>query len=165
MRRGWIRQLDSLTSAPSGRNKIDHLTIISPIHTEVPAIDGKYLGSGVAIEVGKEGTDVADQDHRRNLVRAFVAGNRLPARLPARSALVAYTDPPSCFAASTHSRMSAATLRPLWRASSLSCRATDSGSLIVIPFMPPINTRVTPTRWQRDSEDAYEHSSIAFRAP
>ena len=44
----------------------------------------------VAIEVGKERARVTDRDHgRRNLLRAFVAGNRLPARLPARSALIA----------------------------------------------------------------------------
>ena len=44
----------------------------------------------IAIEVGEEGTRITDRDHgRRNLGRAFVAGNRLPAKLPARSALIA----------------------------------------------------------------------------
>jgi len=44
----------------------------------------------VAIEVSKKGTGVTDRDHgRRNLLRAFVAGTRPPARLPARSALIA----------------------------------------------------------------------------
>jgi hypothetical protein len=44
----------------------------------------------VAIEIGKEGTRVTDRDHGcRNRVREFVAANRLPAKLPARSALSA----------------------------------------------------------------------------
>jgi hypothetical protein len=44
----------------------------------------------VAIEIGKEGTSVTYRDHgRRNLLRAFVAGTRLPARVPAKSALIA----------------------------------------------------------------------------
>ena len=44
----------------------------------------------VAIEIGKERPRVTDRDHgRRNLARAFVADNRLPARLPARSAVTA----------------------------------------------------------------------------
>jgi hypothetical protein len=44
----------------------------------------------VPIQVGKERTRITDRDHgRRNLVRAFVAGNRLPPKLPARSALIA----------------------------------------------------------------------------
>jgi hypothetical protein len=44
----------------------------------------------VAIEVGEERTRVTYRDHgRRNLLRAFVAGTRLPARVPAKSALIA----------------------------------------------------------------------------
>jgi len=44
----------------------------------------------VAIEIRKEGTRVTDRDHwRLNLFRAFVAGDRRPARLPARSLLTA----------------------------------------------------------------------------
>jgi hypothetical protein len=44
----------------------------------------------VAIEIGKQWTRVTDRDHwRLNLLRAFVAGARRPARLPARSALTA----------------------------------------------------------------------------
>jgi len=44
----------------------------------------------VAIEIGKEGTRVTDRRHgRRNRARAFVAGNRRPDKLPARSALIA----------------------------------------------------------------------------
>src|SRR6266545_592101 len=43
----------------------------------------------VAIEIGKEGPRVTDRNHgRRNLRRAFVAESLLPARLPARSALI-----------------------------------------------------------------------------
>jgi hypothetical protein len=44
----------------------------------------------VAIEIRQKWARVADRDHdRRNLARAFVAGLRLPARLPARSAVIA----------------------------------------------------------------------------
>jgi len=44
----------------------------------------------VSIEIGKEEARVTDRDHgRRNLARAFVADNRRPARLPARSAVTA----------------------------------------------------------------------------
>jgi hypothetical protein len=50
----------------------------------------------VAIEIGKKGTRITNGDYgRRNLARAFVADNRRPARLPARSAVTAYTDPRS----------------------------------------------------------------------
>jgi hypothetical protein len=43
----------------------------------------------VTIEIGKEGTRVTDCDHGlRNLLRVFVAGSRVPAKLPARSALI-----------------------------------------------------------------------------
>ena len=41
----------------------------------------------VTIEIGEERARVTDRDHgRRNLMRAFVAGNGRPARLPAKRA-------------------------------------------------------------------------------
>lgn len=44
----------------------------------------------VAIEIGEQRTSVTYRDHgRRNLLRAFVPGTRLPARVPAKSALIA----------------------------------------------------------------------------
>jgi hypothetical protein len=44
----------------------------------------------VPIEAGEKGTGVTDRDHdRRNFLRAFVAGRRLPARLSAKPALTA----------------------------------------------------------------------------
>jgi hypothetical protein len=52
--------------------------------------DSPFVMRIVAIEIAKQGTRVTDRDHgRRNLARAFVADNRRPARLPARSALTA----------------------------------------------------------------------------
>jgi len=52
--------------------------------------DGPRVIRIVTIEIGKERTRVTDCDHGRlNLLRAFVAGRRLPAKLPARSALIA----------------------------------------------------------------------------
>lgn len=52
--------------------------------------DGPQVMRIVAIEIGKQRTSVTDRDHgRRNLARAFVAGNRPPAKLPAKSALIA----------------------------------------------------------------------------
>lgn len=43
----------------------------------------------VAIEKGKERPRVTYRDHGRlNLARAFVAGNRPPAKLPAKSAVI-----------------------------------------------------------------------------
>jgi hypothetical protein len=42
------------------------------------------------IQIRQERAGVTDGDHgRRNLARALVADNRLPARLPARSAVIA----------------------------------------------------------------------------
>jgi len=50
--------------------------------------DGPLVMRIVAIEIGKEGACVAYRNHgRRNLARAFVADNRWPAKLPARSAV------------------------------------------------------------------------------
>src|SRR5215471_2476263 len=44
----------------------------------------------IAIEISKEWTCVTDRDHGRlNLLRVFVAGDRRPARLPARSLVTA----------------------------------------------------------------------------
>jgi hypothetical protein len=64
---------------------------------------------------------VADRDHdRANLRRSFVAGLRLPATLLARSDVISYTEGlPRRGAASSLSRIRAATLRPVVRASCL----------------------------------------------
>jgi hypothetical protein len=108
--------------------------------------DSPFVVWIVTIEIREEWARVTDRDHwRRNLAREFVAGNRLPDKLPARSAVIAYTDPRSWAGASIRSRTSAATLHPLWRACSLSCRTTASGSLTVIPFIRAMYPRVTQT--------------------
>jgi hypothetical protein len=52
--------------------------------------DSPFVVGIVAVEIRQERARVTDRGHgRRNLARAFVAGNRLPARLPAKSALIA----------------------------------------------------------------------------
>ena len=114
--------------SPSGwRDEIDDLTF-------VPAIDA--VMRVVTIEVGDERSRIADRRHaRRYLRRAFVAGVRDPATLPAKSDVSENTDWPSGpEPASTRSRTSAATLLPVARASLLRRRRVGSGSLIVIPF-------------------------------
>src|SRR5262249_42325294 len=87
------------------------------------------------VEVREERAGIADDLHERlNLRRRFVAERPEPETLPARSAVSAYTEPRS-LGASTRSRTSAATLRPVAFASLRSRRSVASGSLMVMPFM------------------------------
>src|SRR5215469_10883242 len=93
---------------------------------------------------------VADCDHDRAIQRrSLVAAFRLPATLPARSEVISLTDRlPRRGTASSLSRIRAATLRPVARASCLNRRRVVSGSLTVMPFMIAYQRNSTLTEWQ-----------------
>ncbi len=99
--------------------------------------DGPRVIWVVAVEICHERSRVANRDHDCvNLRRSLVAGFRSPATLPARSEDISYTDRlPLRRPASRLSRINAATLRPVARASCLKRRSSLSGSFIVMPVI------------------------------
>lgn len=104
-----------------------------PASELAPHHGGGHRDAGRSDQDGEQWTGVADRDYqRRNFARLLVAHWRLPATLPARSAVVERTVPVLAGGASIRLRTKAATLPPLWRASCSRSRIA-SGSLMAAP--------------------------------